>query len=253
MNAIMNPIVIKIGGSTLGSHDTTLEDLVALQKEGKQVVVVHGGGALITDWLGKQGVASRFVRGLRVTDKPTLQVVTAVLAGLVNKELVAQIHALGGNAWGLSGADGCLIAGRVKDPELGFVGEIEKINLKPLKSVLREGYIPVIAPVALEPEKGTLLNINADTAAAEIAAALKAQKLIFLTDVPGVLDKSGKLIPRLSPPEARNLIASGVAGGGMIPKLEACLAALRRVPQAQIIDGRIAHALLQETSGTTIA
>lgn len=247
------PIVVKIGGSTLGSHDTTLEDLVALQKEGKALVVVHGGGKVISQWLEKLGGSSTFVRGQRVTDKPTLQVVAAVLAGLVNKELVAQLHSLGGKAWGLSGADGCLIAGKVKDPELGLVGEIVKINLKPLRSVLRAGYIPIVAPLALEPEEGTLLNVNADTAAGEIAAALKAERLIFLTDVPGVLDQSGKPIPQLSPPEARALIESGVASGGMIPKLEACLRALPKVPLAQIIDGRIAHALLQEASGTTIA
>ncbi len=249
------PIVIKIGGSTLGSRDTTLADLVALQREGKALVVVHGGGNVITEWLSKQGVATRFEKGLRVTDLQTLQVVVAVLAGLVNKELVAAVQALGGRAVGLSGVDGGLIEARVRDEELGYVGDIVNINPEPLEVLLKGGYIPIVAPLGLE-ARGKL-NVNADTAAAEIAAAISAERLVFLTDVAGVIDGSGKLLARLSPAEAGSLIAEGVVSGGMIPKVEACLCALSAVPITQIVDGREGHALVDaiagKGSGTTIA
>jgi acetylglutamate kinase len=250
------PIVIKIGGSTLGSHDTTLEDLVALQREGKALVVVHGGGNLITEWLSRQGIATTFEKGLRVTDHETLQVVVAVLCGVVNKELVANIESLGGRAMGLSGVDGRLIEARIKDEELGYIGEVVKINPEPVETILKGGYIPIIAPLGLE-AKGEKLNVNADTAAGEIAAALGAERLILLTDVAGVMDGSGKLLPRLSPGEARSLIASGVVAGGMIPKVEACLCALATVSITQIVDGRLPHALVEaiagKESGTIIA
>jgi acetylglutamate kinase len=249
------PIVIKIGGSTLGSRDTTLADLVALQREGKALVVVHGGGNVITEWLSRQGIATRFEKGLRVTDDQTLQVVVAVLAGLVNKELVAAVQALGGRAVGLSGIDGGLIEARVRDEELGYVGDIVNINPEPVEVLLKGGYIPIVAPLGLE-ARGKL-NVNADTAAAEIAAAISAERLVFLTDVAGVIDGSGKLLARLSPAEAGSLIAEGVVSGGMIPKVEACLCALSAVPITQIVDGREGHALVDaiagKGSGTTIA
>jgi acetylglutamate kinase len=255
------PIVIKIGGSTLGSHDTTLDDLVALQKKDILPVVVHGGGIKITEWLKKMGVATTFVRGMRVTDATTLEVVIAVLAGLVNKELVAAITSKGGKAIGLSGADGGLIQAKVENPELGYVGEVVKVNAEPIKAILSAGYIPVIAPAGLKVAGGDsdpvmLLNINGDVVASEVAGALKAERLIFLTDVPGVRDGEGKFLPRLSAAEARKMIASGVIAGGMIPKVEACLNALTRVPSTQIIDGRSAGALLSaienNTGGTKI-
>jgi len=256
MGSNRKPIVVKIGGSTLGSHDTTIEDLVALQKEGKALVVVHGGGNVITEWLAKQGVPTKFEKGLRVTDEQTLQVVVAVLCGLVNKELVAAIQSRGGRAVGLSGIDGGLIESRVMDEKLGYVGDIVKVNPEPVKALLKEGYMPVIAPLGLE-AKGEKLNINADTAAGEIAAAISAERLIFLTDVAGVMDKSGKLLPRLSPAEASALIAEGVISGGMIPKVEACFRALSVVPITQIVDGRGRHALIEAIAGkgggTTIA
>jgi acetylglutamate kinase len=244
-------IVVKIGGSTLGSHDTTIEDLVELQEQGKSVVVIHGGGALITDWLKKQGVATKFVQGERVTDKPTLEVATAVLAGLVNKDIVASINNLGGSAAGISGVDGNLIEGKISNREKGFVGAVVKVNTGILESMLEAGYIPVIAPIGLntfdKPEDSpSTLNFNADTIAGEIAAVLDTERLIFLTDVPGISDKSGKLITRLSPDEAEALIGSGVASGGMIPKIRACLASLSGAPSACIIDGRQPHALLNE-------
>jgi len=255
-------IVIKIGGSTLGNHDTTLADLVALQQRGERPVVVHGGANVVTDWLGRLGIPVSFVRGLRVTDAKTLKVVIAILAGLVNKELVAAVESLGGRAIGLTGIDGGLFEAKIKDAEMGYVGEIVKVNPAPLEAVLEAGFIPVIAPLGLQSAPGSeenafVLNLNGDTVAGEIAAALAAEKLVFLTDVAGICDGSGELIRRLSPEEAKALLASGVASGGMIPKVEACLRALSTVPITRIVDGRLPHALLSdiegEGDGTTIA
>ena len=250
-------IVIKIGGSTLGSHDTTLDDLVSLQKKGIILVVVHGGGNKITEWLKKMGVSTNFVRGMRVTDPATLEVAIAVLAGLVNKELVAAILSKGGKAIGLSGIDGALVQARMENPELGYVGEVVKVNTEPVKAVLSAGYIPVIAPGGFKIAGGNggremLLNINGDVVASEIAGALQAQRLIFLTDVPGVRYTDGKFLPRLSAAEARRMIASGVIARGMIPKVEACLNALSRVPSTQIVDGRTAGALLSAIENKNI-
>jgi acetylglutamate kinase len=248
-------IVVKLGGATLGSHDTAIEDIVKLQKQGKSLVVVHGGGKVITDWLEKQGISTRFVHGERVTDETTLEVVISVLAGLVNKEIVAAISSLGGKAIGISGVDGALIQGRIKDKELGYIGEVVKVNPAPLETLLKSGYIPVVAPVSLyavdKPDKAPrVLNINADAVAGEIAAATGAERLIFLTDVVGVCDQSGNLLPNLSPDEAEALMASGVASGGMIPKIKACLKALSGTATACIIiDGRQPHALLNEIEG----
>jgi acetylglutamate kinase len=253
-------IVVKIGGATLGSHDTTIEDVVKLQQQGKLLVVIHGGGKVITDWLGKRGVSTRFFNGERVTDEATLEVVVAVLVGVVNKEIVADINSLGGMAVGISGVDGALIEGRIKDVELGYVGEVVKVNPAPLKALLKVGYIPVVAPVSLHAGRSgkapKVLNINADAVASEIAAAIGADRLIFLTDVAGVCDQSGNLLSHLSSGEAETLIASGVASGGMIPKIRACLRALSGTATACIIDGRQQHALLNEIQskggGTTI-
>lgn len=246
-------IVVKIGGATLGSQDTTIEDVVSLQRQGKSLVIVHGGGKIITDWLEKRGIPTRFVNGERVTDEATLEVVVSVLAGLVNKEIVADINALGGMAIGISGVDGGLIEGRIKDRELGYIGEVVKVNLSPLEALLKSGYIPVVAPVSLnagKPEKAPrVLNINADAVAGEVAAAIGAERLIILTDVVGVCDQSGNLLPRLSPDEAEALLASGVASGGMIPKIKACLRALSGTPLTRIIDGRQPQALLREIEG----
>jgi acetylglutamate kinase len=254
-------IVIKIGGSTLGSHDTTLEDIVELQRQGKPLVVVHGGGKLITDWLTKQGVASRFVQGERVTDQPTLEVVISVLAGLVNKDIVATINSRGGRAVGISGVDGALIEGKIGDKEKGYVGAVVKVNTGILESLMVAGFVPIIAPIGLNAydrptDAPPTLNFNADVVAGEIAAAIGAERLIFLTDVAGILDQSGKLLPQLSPREAEALMASGVASGGMIPKIKACLRALSATATTCIIDGRQPHALLKaiekRSAGTTI-
>ena len=243
------PVVVKIGGSTLGSHDTTLKDLVALQHEGEKLIVVHGGGNIISQWMARQGAVPRFVRGLRVTDSQSLEIVTAVLTGLVNKQLVASMLALGGKVLGLSGVDGGILQARMADQELGFVGEVTRVNPQPLQQALEWGYMPMVAPMGVycgedSGISGTLLNINGDTAAGELAYAVDAKRLIFLTDVEGVMDGSGRVIPRLNVRTARLLLASGVVKGGMIPKLEACLRALEGIPSANVVDGRRPSALM---------
>jgi acetylglutamate kinase len=244
-------IVVKIGGSTLDNHDTTLEDLVELQKRGKSLVVVHGGAKVTSEWLARLGIPTSFVDGLRVTDAETLKVVAAALGGLVNKELVVGIQALGGKAVGLSGCDGNLLWSSIKSPELGYVGEIIAVTPTLLKLLLNAGYMPVVAPISFGSVEGKvmLLNVNGDTAAGEIAAALAAEKLVFLTDVDGIHDGLGKVIPRLNLAEAKNMLASGVASGGMIPKIEASLRALATTKVVRIIDGRTSHALLHDIAG----
>ena len=256
-----NITVIKIGGATMNRGDMVIEDIVALQKRGQPMVVVHGGGNTITDWLQRQGIVTKFVRGERVTDLPTLEVVLAVLAGLVNKEIVAAINNLGGVAVGISGVDGSLIEGRVKNPDMGYVGAVVKVNLAILETLLKSGFIPVISPMSLyavdrPADAAPILNINADPTAGDLAAAVGAAKLVFLTNVAGILDASGEVIPRLSAAEAESLEKSGVITGGMIPKLNACLRALKAGALARIIDGGQPHALRREFegwgSGTTI-
>jgi len=253
--------VIKIGGSTFGSGDTTFEDVVALQKKKHPLVVVHGGGSTVTDWLKRQGIATKFVRGERVTDFPSLAVVTAVLAGLVNKDIVAAINIHGGRAVGISGVDGSLIESRVKDKEMGYVGSVEKVNKDILETLLKAGYVPVVSPISLYSldrigDEPGVINVNGDPIAGEIAVALKAKRLIFLTDVEGIKDKYGKVLPQVSRAEAEALIESLTIIGGMIPKVNACLKALKAGTIARIIDGRKPHALLKEVeggdSGTTI-
>ena len=247
-------IVVKIGGSTLGSHDTTLEDLVALQSQGVQPIVVHGGGKTISEWMERQGVRPRFVRGLRVTDEPSLDIVVGVLSGVVNKAIVASILALNGRAVGLSGVDGGMLRAKVMEPELGLVGSVVEVDPRPARAVIEAGFMPVIAPVAVRsPEAGahggSLLNVNADTAAGEIALALGAERLVFLTDVAGVMDSSRRVMPRLTQRQAAGLMSSGVVAGGMVPKIGACLRALDEVGSTHIIDGREPHALREVLDG----
>lgn len=251
-----NVSVIKIGGSTLGKHDTTIEDIVSLQRQGKSLVIVHGGGKLITEWLGKQGIETSFVRGERVTDRAALEIVVSVLAGLVNKEIVAAVNGKGGQAAGISGIDGGLILSTHKNAELGFVGEVTKIDTTLLKVILDSGYVPVVAPIGLDSTGGQdkapqLHNINADLVAGEIAAAIGAEKLIFLTDVAGVCDKADNVLEQVSPDEAEALIASGVVSGGMIPKIRACLRASANGSATCIVDGQQPHALLQAIEGSS--
>ena len=243
--------VVKIGGSTLGNHDTTLEDLVNLQKQGKFLVVIHGGAKVTSEWLARLGIPTSFVNGLRVTDAETLKVVAAALGGLVNKELVVAIQTLGGKAISLSGCDGNLLWASIKSPELGYVGEIIAVDPNPLKLLLDAGYMPVVSPVSYGSVEGRtmLLNVNGDTAAGEIAAALAAEKLIFLTDVDGIHNGAGKAIPIIKPAEAKNMLASGSVSGGMTPKIEASLKALTTTKVVRIVDGKVSHALLHEITG----
>jgi acetylglutamate kinase len=248
------PIVVKIGGSTLGSRDTSLKDLVTLQQQGLNVVVVHGGGNIISDWMQRQGIPPRFVDGLRVTDAPSLEIVVAVLTGLINKDLVSLLHQLGGRAMGISGIDGGMLEARIANPALGYVGEITRVNPGPIQAITDSGFIPMIAPLALHrndgsPHAGKPLNINGDTVTGEVARALKAEKIVFLTDVPGVMDSNGRVLNNLDQRRANILRQSGVIRGGMIPKLEACLIALEKVPQAEIIDGTQPGALLNSIQG----
>jgi len=249
-------IVVKIGGATFGSHDTTIEDIVNLHQRGRLLVVVHGGANVVTKWLTEQGISTRFVHGERVTDKPALDMVTAVLGGLVNKEIVAGINSLGGRAVGICGIDGALIQSRIREKKMGYVGEVVKVNLELLEVLLGSGFIPVIGPLGLysfgRSEGAPLsLNINGDTLAGEIAAATGAERLILLTDVAGIFDHSGKLLSRLLPEEAEALMASGVASEGMVVKLKACIRALSNISTARIIDGKQPHALLREMEGAS--
>ena len=249
-------IVVKVGGSTLGEGDSTTPDLVELWKSGLHPVVVHGGGKVISDWVRKQGIQPMFVRGLRKTDRPTLEVAVAVLCGLVNTEIVAEIIACGGKAVGISGVSGGLFRADLLDPELGLVGSIKAVDTSYVQQAVDAGLIPVISPCALNLKpsgaEDAVLNINADTAAGHLARALQCERLVFQTDVEGVLDATRRLIPRMTRRQARDLIESGVASGGMIPKIEACADALETVGSGHIIDGRIAGAMLRCISGEDV-
>lgn len=255
----MQPVVIKVGGSTWGDHDPTLAQAADLWREGISLVILHGGGALISQWSQRLGAQAQFWQGQRITDQDTLEVVVAVLAGLVNKSMVASLQALGAPAIGLSGADGALLRARIRHPRLGLVGEVEEVNGALLASLLGQGLMPVIAPVALEWQDGQptgrLLNVNADLAAAVVAASLPASVLLLLTDVPGVM-VSGRTTPHLSPQEAWALIASGEISGGMVPKVEAALRAAEAGVTVFIVDGRRPGAIVQclkgEPEGTRI-
>lgn len=239
-------VVIKVGGNAIDQRkQETLLDLVLLRYVGMQPVLVHGGGPEITAMSERLGLEARFRDGLRVTDAATMDVVKMVLTGKVNPELVAGINRLGGQAVGLSGEDGPSIIAEELDPNLGLVGRVVQINPEPIVAMLERSYIPVIASVGLGYD-GNAYNINADTAAAEFAVALGAAKLILMTDVPGVLDGDKRVLSELSRSAAERLIANGQVTGGMIPKLQACLRSLERVPSAHIIDGRTPHSLLLE-------
>ncbi len=245
--------VIKYGGNAMVNEeikDSVMRDIVLLNLIGVRVVLVHGGGPEITDMLQRVGKESRFVNGLRVTDRDTVEIVQMVLAGKVNKSLVNLIQNKGGKAIGLSGMDGHLIEARTRDPELGFVGEITKVNVQPLLDMLERGYIPVVSTLGCDNE-GNVYNINADTAAARIAGALHAECLISMTDICGILrdkDDPSTLIPEIGVNEAPELVRQGVINGGMIPKVECCINAIEwGVQKVFILDGRIPHAILIET------
>mgnify|MGYP002526923103 CR=1 FL=1 len=254
-------IDVKEEGRTLDDPKPIWKDVVEDGKQGVKMVVVHGGGEDDCQWMLSQGIPPRFVNGLRVTDAASLEIVVAVLTGLINKELVSSLHRLGGRAIGISGIDGGLLEARIVNPELGFVGEINRVNGEPLQAILEGGYIPMIAPLASHCDdgsenSGSPLNINGDTVAGELAYALEAERLVFLTDVEGILDGSNRLISRLDRRRANLLCRSGVVRGGMIPTLSACLRALGRTPIANVVDGRRPEALLDclrgVSTGTTI-
>ena len=246
-------VVIKYGGNAMINEDLkeqVMEDIVLLSLIGVKVVLVHGGGPEITDMLKKVGKESVFVDGLRVTDKETAEIVQMVLAGKINKSLVNLLQIKGGKAVGLSGMDGHLIEAEVKDSRLGYVGRITAINTDPLTDLMEKNYIPVVSTVGCDNE-GNVYNINADTAAAYIAGALGAYRLVTMTDIAGILrdkDDPSSLIPSIDIAEAHALFDEGVISGGMIPKVECCIDAIRRgVEKVFILDGRVPHALLIET------
>ncbi len=249
-------IVVKIGGSTLGEGDSTIADVVELWKNGQHPVVVHGGGKTISEWVAKQGVRPRFVRGLRVTDRATLDVAIAVLTGLVNSNLVAEITRAGAPAVSVSGVSAGLFRAVLDDPVLGYVGKVIETNAGPVSSTVDTGRIPVVSPAALNingvSEEDHILNINADTAAGHLARALRARSLVFQTDVEGVFDMRGRVIPHMTRRQAIDLIDAGIAGGGMIPKIESCITALDAVGSAHIIDGRIAGELTRCVEGEAV-
>nr|WP_198647059.1 acetylglutamate kinase [Pannonibacter carbonis] len=255
-------VVVKYGGHAMGDAElgrAFARDITLLRQSGVHPVVVHGGGPQIGSMLTRLGIVSEFKGGLRVTDKATVEIVEMVLAGSINKEIVQSINAEGGRAVGLCGKDGnlvkaCKLTRTMVDPnshieqivDLGFVGEPAVVNPTMLELMLKEDLIPVVAPVA-PGEDGATYNINADTFAGAIAGALNASRLLFLTDVPGVLDKDGKLIKQLTVARAHELIADGTISGGMIPKVETCIEALDRgVEGVVILDGKVPHAVLLE-------
>jgi acetylglutamate kinase len=245
-------VLVKYGGhamSDAGAEDTFAHDIVLLQQVGINPIVVHGGGPQIGQMLERLGIKSNFIDGLRVTDAETMEVVEMVLAGAVNKQLVAAINSAGGCAVGMSGKDGGLIRARKlkrNGADLGFVGEPERIEGGVLATFRQSDIIPVIAPIGVGAD-GETYNINADTVAGAVAAAVRASRFLLLTDVPGVLDGDKQLIPELSAADARRLIAAGTISGGMIPKVETCLQAVDGgVEAAVIVDGRVPHAILLE-------
>jgi acetylglutamate kinase len=246
-------VVVKYGGAAMKDSnlkDKVIRDVVFLSCVGVRPVVVHGGGPEINSWLDKLGIEPQFKDGLRVTDAPTMDVVEMVLVGRVNKELVSLINRAGGLAVGLCGKDGNLIKARPEGHEgIGFVGEVSSVDTKLVDSLVKSGYIPVVSSVSAD-ETGQAYNINADTVAGEIAAALGAEKLILLTDTPGILQDyqdPSTLMAKLDIQQARELMVSGVVAGGMIPKVNCCVRSLAQgVRAAHIIDGRIPHALLLE-------
>ncbi len=238
-------IVIKLGGSTLDHQRVVLQDVIWLRTLGVYPVLVHGGGPSINVWLEKLHVPTRFENGLRVTDAETLEVVQMVLLGQVNAGLVAMASQLGGKAVGVSGTDGNMISARIASERLGFVGEIERVDPGLVQTLIEQGYIPIVAPLGQGPD-GTCLNINADLVAAHLAGALKAEKLIFLSNVRGICQTDGSLISELDETEAKRLVKDGVISGGMIPKVSACLDILSAVPRVHIVDGREPHVLLRE-------
>ena len=245
-------VVVKYGGNAMINEELkkqVMEDIVLLWLIGVKVVLVHGGGPEINALMDKLGKKPEFVDGLRVTDAETIDIVQMVLAGKVNKTLVNLISHNGGNAIGLSGMDGKLIEATMKNEKLGFVGEVTKINIQPVADLLENGYIPVISTIGCD-NKGNAYNINGDTAAAYIAGALEAERMILMTDISGVLadkDDPDTLIPEISVSQVDDLFSEGIISGGMIPKVKCCATAIEKgVKNVVIMDGRVPHSILME-------
>ncbi len=245
-------VVVKYGGNAMINEQLkqqVMEDIVLLWLIGVKIVLVHGGGPEINELMVKLGKKAEFVNGLRVTDKETVDIVQMVLAGKVNKTLVNMLEMKGGRAIGLSGMDGRLIEAQLKDEKLGFVGDIKKIHIKPVTDLLENDYIPVISTIGCD-KQGNTYNINGDTAAAHIAGALGAERLIMMTDIDGILkDKNdpSTLIPEITINDANRLYEDGIVSGGMIPKLECCIDAIEKgVKNVIILDGRVPHSILME-------
>ena len=243
-------VVVKFGGNAMGDADAMAEfarDIVLMKQVGMNPVVVHGGGPMINEMLTKLGIESKFIRGKRVTDQATVEVVEMVLTGLVNKRIVQAIMDEGGRAVGLSGKDDDLMVAEADDPELGFVGRPVEMNVQVLRDLYGAGIIPVVAPVATGMDMLETFNVNGDTAAGAIAGALKADRLLLLTDVAGVKDANGEVLTQLNPDQIRAMIADGTIAGGMIPKVETALKAIEDGVRAVVIlDGRLPNASLLE-------
>ncbi len=245
-------VVVKFGGHAMVSQelcDAVMCDITLLNQVGVRVVLVHGGGPEISDMLKRVNKTSEFVNGMRVTDAETMEIAQMVLCGKINKNLVAQMHKAGGRAIGLCGVDGHMIEVRPMDPALGFVGEVTKVDPRPITDMLDRGYIPVVSTVGCDAE-GNAYNVNADVAAGAIAAALGAESLVAMTDIAGILkdkDDPSTLIPLIRVEDAPQMIKEGILSGGMIPKVESCCKAVHDgVKKVFIIDGRVKHAILIE-------
>jgi acetylglutamate kinase len=236
-------IAIKVGGS-VGEEGTVLDDVVWLKRLGIHPVLIHGGGPQISQRLDRLGVETRFVEGRRFTDQQTMEVVHEVLMR-INGEFVSYLNAHGVSAWGCNGLDGEIVVARLRDERLGLVGEVDAVNRRPITTLLDQGYVVIIAPLAAGP-RSQPLNVNADTIAGEVARALRAEKLVLFTDVPGVLNGQGEVLPELNREQVERMLDDGTIRGGMIPKIQACLRALETVPRVHVLDGRVPHALIRE-------
>ena len=245
-------VVVKYGGNAMVNQqlkEQVMEDVVLLWLIGVKVVLVHGGGPEINELMEKVGKKPEFIDGLRVTDKETVDIVQMILAGKVNKTLVSYLESKGGKAMGISGIDGGLVQAEMKDPKLGYVGKVTNVNIEPVEDLLSKGYIPGIATVASDKD-GNVYNINGDTVAARIAGALNAERLIMMTDIAGILkdkDDPSTLIPHVTVEEAQALYKDGTISGGMIPKVDCCIDAIKHgVKNVVIMDGRVPHSILME-------
>jgi acetylglutamate kinase len=251
MTETRDVIVLKVGGSVAGEMEAAVAQVAGLHEGGRPVVVVHGGGPLIGEWSQRLGLETRFVRGLRVTSEPVRDVAIAVLAGLANKTIVAALLGRGVPGVGLSGVDGGMLRAEREDAELGLVGRVTLVDSSLLESMLATGAVPVVAPAAIGPS-GEILNVNGDTAAGAIAASVGARLLAFVTDVPGVKGKDGRVVPRLDRSRAKGLIDDGTIEGGMLPKVEACLIAAASGCDAAIVSSRDGDAIESILAGEQV-